>query len=58
MTIAGDNTLFVSYSAWESYEALGNAAHKGAVRDFLKYVTDKDIVVINKKLWRVPSRHP
>jgi hypothetical protein len=55
---AGDNTLFVSYSAWESYEALGKVAHKGAVRDFLKYLTDKDIVVINKKLWRVPSRHP
>jgi hypothetical protein len=32
---AGDNTLFVSYSAWESYEALGKVAHKGAVRDFL-----------------------
>jgi hypothetical protein len=48
----------VSYSAWESYEALGKVAHKGAVRDFLKYLTDKDIVVINKKLWRVPSRHP
>ncbi|WIA20796.1 hypothetical protein OEZ85_005156 [Tetradesmus obliquus] len=55
---AGDNTVFVSYSAWESYEALGKAARKGAVRDFLKYVTDSDIVVINKKLWRVPSRHP
>jgi hypothetical protein len=26
---AGDNTLFVSYSAWESYEALGKVAHKG-----------------------------
>jgi hypothetical protein len=28
---SGDNTLFVLCSAWESYEALGKAAHKGAV---------------------------
>jgi hypothetical protein len=28
---AGDNMLLVSYSAWESYEALGKAAYKGAV---------------------------
>jgi len=50
---AGDNVLFVGYSAWDSPKAFWDALKEDAAKDFIKYIEDHGVVMLNKKLWHV-----
>lgn len=52
---ADDNTVFVAYTAWESHSDFWAAAKKA--EKFIKYIEDKNIVAVTRKLWRVPEHH-
>eukprot|EP00775_Hariotina_reticulata_P009300 gene9300-9465_t len=52
----GDNILFVGYSAWESPEAFWDGVRGDAAKDFIKYIEDRRVVAINKKLWHVGEK--
>lgn len=54
---AGDNLVFVSYSAWESWADLRDAAESKATRKFIEYIRDSDITEITKRLFKVPTPH-
>jgi hypothetical protein len=52
---AGDNILFTSYAVFDSPSALWSLGEKKAVKKFLEYVSDNGIVVVTKKMWKIPE---
>jgi quinol monooxygenase YgiN len=51
----GNNFLFVSYGAWDSPRALFESAKSKASRKFYEFLADRKIVVVTKKLIKVPT---
>jgi quinol monooxygenase YgiN len=58
MKPAGDNVLFVGYSAWKSYEDFWEAARSKGSEEWLEFLGDKGIVEVTRQVWTVPDhRH-